>query len=259
MKNPSILITGASSGLGKALALAYAAPGTRLLLIGRSAKRLKEVAAQCREMGSTVITQAIDVTQAKALAAWITKQDKAAPISLVIANAGISAGTGGKGSILAEGADQALHIFETNLMGVLNTLHPVIPHMQKREQGQIAIISSLAGFRGLPGAPSYSASKAAVKAYGEALRGTLKPAGVGVTVICPGYIETPMTAVNDFPMPQLMRAEKAANIIKCRLVRNPALIAFPAPLSWVVRLVGALPCWLTDPLFERLPKKKAGA
>lgn len=257
-ENPScILITGASSGLGAALADAYAAPGIRLLLTGRNLERLKNVSESCRAKGAEVETDVLDVTDSESMARWITEEDKDRPIDVVIANAGISAGTGGNGMFDGETAQQSRRIFEANMMGVLNTIHPALPLMAARGHGQIAIISSLASFRGIPGAPSYSGSKAAVKTYGEALRGAMQKSGVGVSVICPGYIRTPMTDVNDFYMPQIMTAEKAASIIKRRLKKNPALLAFPNPFAMMVRLIGALPCWLTDPIFSKLPQKNA--
>lgn len=259
MKSPkTILITGATSGIGYTLAIAYATPETTLLLIGRNTEKLKEIEATCRAQSAQVFTHVLDVTDAGGMAAWITAQDIQNPIDLVIANAGISAGTGGKDMMSGENESQSKLLFAVNVGGVLNTVHPLIPLMEKRGRGQIAIVSSLAGFRSLPGAPSYSATKAAVRYYGEALRGALKPSGVHVSVICPGYIKTPMTDVNNYPMPFLMSAEKAANIIKSRLEKNPARLAFPWPMFAVVRLMEILPFWLTEPIFDRLPKKSAG-
>jgi short-subunit dehydrogenase len=128
--------------------------------------------------------------------------------------------------------------------------------MRKRGRGHIAITSSIAGFRGMPGAPAYSASKAAVKAYGEALRGWLAADGVRVSVICPGYVESRMTAGNAFPMPFLMSAERAARIIKRGIEHNRARIVFPWPTATAAWLLGFLPPAWTDPLLTRLPKKE---
>lgn len=256
MKSPrTIFITGASSGLGRALALAYAENNTSLFLTGRDEKRLKQTVELCEEKGATITYHAMDICDAERVAAWINDIAEHSSIDLVIANAGISGGTGGQGVNSGETDTQTKKIFDTNVTGVLNTLLPLIPHMKRRSAGQIALISSLASFRGLPSAPAYSASKAAVRFYGEALRGELADAGIKVTVVCPGYIRTPMTDVNNFPMPMLMDADKAAEIIKRRLKKAPARIAFPFPVYFVIWLLGCLPPCMTDWIFARLPKK----
>ena len=170
MRDPKhILITGASSGLGAELARTYAGPGMTLALTGRDTARLEAVAEQCRAQGATVETAVLDVTDAAALEGWMLARDDALPIDLAIANAGISAGTGGD----TEPVEQVRRIFAVNVDGVMNTVLPLIPRMQARRRGQIALMASLAGFRGFPGAPAYCGSKAAVKIYGEGLRGVL--------------------------------------------------------------------------------------
>jgi short-subunit dehydrogenase len=247
----SILITGASSGIGEALALAYARPGAELALTGRNAARLDAVAGACRDAGAATATALIDVTGREAMARWIGEVDAAAPLELVIANAGISAGTGRLGETDA----QARQIFAVNFDGVMNTVLPALDGFRARRRGQVAIVSSLAGFRGIPGAPAYCASKAAVKVWGEALRGHLAPEGIGVTVVCPGFVKSRMTAVNKFPMPLLMEVDRAAAIIQRGLARNKARIAFPRRLAAAVWLLAALPPALTDPLLRRMPEK----
>ena len=122
-------------------------------------------------------------------------------------------------------------------------------------RGQIALMSSLAAFIGFPGAPAYSASKAAIRVYGEALRGALHADGIEVSVICPGFVDTPMTRVNDFPMPFLMTSEKAAAIIKRGLVANRGRIAFPFPMYFLVWLLSGLPPVLVNAMTRRLPEK----
>ncbi|MGE3623737.1 MAG: SDR family NAD(P)-dependent oxidoreductase [Bdellovibrionales bacterium] len=252
MQNPRhILITGASSGIGAALAGIYAAPGIRLSLHGRNGARLEHVAEEARRRGATVAIKTGDVVYAEGLAAWIQECDRQQPIDLVIANAGISAGTGGQG----ESETQARAIFAVNLAGVLNTIQPAIFLMKQRSRGQIAIISSLAGFYGFPGAPAYSASKAAVRVYGEALRGELAGQGIEVNVVCPGFIKTPMTDVNKFPMPLVMAAGRAARIIRDGLARNRACIAFPLRIYMLVQLLAMLPRQWTQRWVNALPKK----
>ena len=249
----AILITGASSGLGEALARAYAAPGVTLALTGRDGARLETCAATCRAAGARVVTATLDVTDSVALAAWIAATDDAAPLDLVIANAGVSGGTEGGD----ESDAQTRRIFAVNVEGVLNTVLPVIPRMRGRGRGQIALMASLAAFRGFPGAPAYSASKAAVKTWGEALRGGLRGDGIAVSVICPGFVRTPMTDANPYPMPLLMEAERAARIIRRGLAANRARIAFPWPSYALIWLLAALPPALADRLLGRLPEKPA--
>ena len=236
MENPkSILITGASSGIGEALAKDYAKPGIILSLTGRNQERLNKVAEVCRKRGAIVEAAVIDVKDAEKLRIWIEERDKNASLDLVIANAGISNAGEEKG----ERFDK--EIFNVNLFGVLNTVYPVISVMQKRRRGQIALISSMAGIvHGLARAPAYCASKSAVKSFGEALRNKLRPKGIEVSVICPGFIKTPLIAVNEYRMPFLMSVEKASKIIIKGLAHNRGLIAFPLRiyfLLWLLRLM----------------------
>jgi short-subunit dehydrogenase len=246
-----ILVTGASSGIGAALALAYARPGAQLTLGGRNQERLSEIAARAEARGASVATIALDIRDRAAVADWAIAADDRLPLDLVIANAGISGGTHGG----PESEEQTRAVFAVNLEGVLNTALPVIPRMIARQRGQIAIISSLAGHRGFPGAPAYSGSKAAVKVWGEALRGDLAIHGVKVNVVLPGFIKSPMTDVNRFPMPFLMSAEKAAAIIRRGLAADRARIAFPFPTAFVAWAFGAISPLIADPILRMLPKK----
>ncbi|HVJ34143.1 MAG TPA: SDR family NAD(P)-dependent oxidoreductase [Terriglobia bacterium] len=252
MRNPRhVLITGATSGIGAALARSYAVPGRHLTLNGRNSERLALVAALCRASGAVVRELVLDVADRDAATTKLLEVDGEDPVDLLIANAGISGGTHGG----SESADQVRAIFATNVDGVLNTVLPLLPRMEARRRGQIALMASLAGHRGFPGAPAYCGSKAAIKVWGEGLRGQMAAVGVEVTVVMPGYIETPMTDANDFPMPLMMSADRAAALIRDRLARNPARIAFPWPTAVTAWLLGALSPRLTDPLLRRLPKK----
>jgi short-subunit dehydrogenase len=249
----TIVITGASSGLGAALALEYAASGMRLCLLGRSEERLRTVQKKCEEKGADVVIRALDITDKQGMTGFLEETDRQYNVELIIANAGISGGSG-----LKEGDDVAeltRRIFAANIDGVANTVLPLLPGMLERGRGQIAIVSSLAGVRGLPSAPAYSASKAAVRFWGEALRGSLGKQGIQVSVICPGYIETPLTAVNTFPMPLIMKAEKAARIIRKGLEKNRPRIAFPLTLYIPLWFLSCLSPRLTDWFFARLPEK----
>jgi short-subunit dehydrogenase len=194
----------------------------------------------------------VDVTDGPAMDAWIAALDATSPMDLVIANAGVTTDTTGE----TGDADRLAAITEVNVNGVWHTLAPAIPLMQARGRGQIALMSSVAAYRGLPSAPAYSASKAWVKALGEALRGTLYGDGITVSVICPGFVESRITATNPFPMPLFMDARRAAGIIKRGLTRGKALIAFPWRLHALLWLLAALPPGLTDPLFRKMPRKE---
>ena len=250
-KQASILITGASSGLGAALARAFAAPGVHLWLTGRNTDRLDAIATACRDLGARVACEVLDTRDRTGMETFVTAADATAPLTLVIANAGISGGTGAGG----ESDDQAREIFDVNLSGVINTVHPSIAVMRPRGGGQIAVMSSLAAYRGFPGAPAYSASKAAVKTYAEALRGALAADGISVTAICPGFVRSRMTAVNDFPMPFLMEAERAADIMVAGLRRRKTVISFPWQMHLMVSFLSLLPPSLAVTLLTRLPKK----
>lgn len=258
MQTPrAILITGASSGIGEALALHYARPGIFLALTGRDAARTEAVAAACRAQGANAVGETVDAVDAAAMADFVARKDAQQALDLVIANAGVSAGTGAAG----EPPEQAKRIFAVNVDGVINTVSPAIDRMRARPRigraprGQIAIMASLAAFRGFPGAPAYCGSKAAVRLWGEGLRGVLHADGIEVSVICPGYVRSRMTAPNKFHMPLLMDADRAARIVARGLARNRARIAFPWRLYALMVLMSALPPGVTDPLFRRLPRK----
>jgi short-subunit dehydrogenase len=179
---------------------------------------------------------------------WIIRCDDLCPIDLIIANAGVS-GTSGDW-------DDAEALFDINMMGVVHTIHAIAPKMVARGRGQIAVMASLAGYRGLASAPAYAASKAFVKAYGEGLRGKLSPKGVKVNVICPGFVRSRLTDRNNFHMPFLMEADKAADIIVKALDKNKGRISFPWSMTFVVWLLATLPSGITDWITQKLPAKE---
>lgn len=255
MRNPrSILITGASSGIGAALARDFAAPGVTLYLGGRDLGRLDAVARECKARGADARTTIIDVVDAPACERWVSACDAIAPLDLVIANAGISAGTGGK-AWADEVPDLVRRIFAVNVDGTINTVLPAVAAMRPRKRGQVAIVSSLASFIGTPGSGAYAASKAAQRIWGESLRAELHADGLEVSVICPGFIHTPMTAGNNFPMPFVMSADRAARIIRKGLAANRGRIAFPWAMYFLVWLSAALPPALTERVTRRFPRK----
>jgi NAD(P)-dependent dehydrogenase (short-subunit alcohol dehydrogenase family) len=249
-----VLVTGASSGIGRALAVACAGPGVTLHLGGRDAARLGETAAACTAAGAAALPQVVDVRDGEAMAAWV---GGAGRLDLVLANAGISAGTGGS----TEPAAQARAVFETNVTGVLNTALPALEAMAAQDpgpeglRGRVAVIASIAAFVAVPGAPAYCASKAAVQRWAEALDATERRRGIRLHAVCPGYIRTPMTAGNRFPMPMLMEPEAAARRALSGIAAGRIRIAFPFPVYLAARLAGALPPGLRAALFAAAPAK----
>ena len=237
----SILITGASSGIGEALAHALAAPGVTLHLSGRDAARLDTVAAACRQSGAAVDPGVLDVRDAAAMAAWVKDAGR---LDLVIANAGISAGIGGA---VVEHPDQTRAIFATNVDGVFNTVFPAIEVMAAQQpgpdgvRGRIAVIASIAALIATFAAPAYGASKAAVDAWTVASAPGLRRDGIMLTSFCPGYIRTPMTARNRFPMPGLMDADRAACIILRSIAAGRVRVTFPWWMGLAARIADLLP------------------
>lgn len=236
----SVLITGATGGIGSALAQVYAAPGVTLVLHGRNAAQLSAVAERCAARGATVRTHAVDARDLPAFRAWLAAMAAEMPIDLAFVNAGVNIQI--DPALRAERWPEVENLVAVNVLAAFATVDTLLPAMRARKRGQIALISSLAGYYGLPISPSYSASKAALKAYGEAIRGLVAAEGVGVTVVMPGFVETPMELAFPGPKPFLWSAERAARVIRHRLERNPARISFPFPLdlgSWFTAVVPA--------------------
>lgn len=237
----NVVITGATGGLGAALVAEYAAAGVALLVTGRNVTRLDEVAAKARAAGAEVTTAALDVRDREAIAAALLAFDDAHPVDLLIVNAGVTSGLG------ADGVDPASRRqIEVNLTGALNTAEPLIPRLISRRAGRIALVSSIAAIRPQPALAAYSASKAGLRAWGVAMRGGLAPHGVGVTVICPGFIDTPMAARHEGAKPLTVNAADAAGKIRRGLSKRRRLIAFPLPLLALVRFGNLFPPTLSD-------------
>jgi len=235
---PRILITGASSGIGAALSRRYAGPGTHLILNGRDPARLDAVAAECRERGASAETAPLDLRDREAVGAWVRGLDAEAPLDLVIANAGINGGHP-QGGLESEAT--GFETVDINLGGTLNVALPCVTLMAARGAGQIALISSLAAYAPLPDAPAYSGTKAALLAHGLALRAKLRPLGVRLSVVTPGYVKTPMGGVIKGWRPLEMSAEAAAERIVHGLARDRDVIAFPGLLFHLARGAGLLP------------------
>lgn len=250
-KFKNVLITGASSGIGEALAVGYAASGAKNIFIcGRNAERLEQTAIKCEKYGANIYSRILDVTDTDKLREWIDEANRIAPLNMVIANAGVAT--------LEETTENVYNTFNVNVFGVLNTVQPALEIFKLRQDKHpkaIAILSSIAGYHGLAACPSYSASKACVKAYGEALRAALTGTGIQVSVICPGFVKSRITDKNTCPMPFFMSAEKAAKIIGSRLERNVGLIAFPWQMRLATWAISILPNWLSTYIYAKLPHK----
>jgi short-subunit dehydrogenase len=253
MAGRSILVTGGSSGIGRALALAYAEPGVTLALIGRDAERLAGVAAEARLRGADIVIGQVDVRDQAAMSRWIFEHDANFPLDLVIANAGITTGLGPGEATEDPGAVRA--ILGTNLLGVLNTVEPILGPMCSRGRGQLAFVGSIAGLRGLPYAPAYSAAKAAVHSYTESLRGRLEPRGLRVSLIVAGFVKTPLNDSIDGWKPLEISDVEAARLIKRGLDRNKAIVVFPWPLYLAARIARTLPARWIDRFMGRFEVK----
>ena len=240
-----VLITGATSGLGGELARRYAVPGRTLSLAGRDAARLSEVAAACRDSGAEIHATLVDVTDAEAMERWVAERDEALPIDILIANAGIG-GIAVVPSPSGEDGALARRIVTVNTIGVINTVAPALPRMTSRRRGHIVMVGSISGSVGLPQSPVYCASKAAVQVYAEALRRLLADQGVKVTLVLPGFVDTPMSRSLDMPRPFCWPAERAARRIVSDVARGARQCVFPWPLRLVIASQNYVPAWLTD-------------
>jgi NADP-dependent 3-hydroxy acid dehydrogenase YdfG len=223
----SILITGAAGAIGSALSKAYAAPGVHLFLGDIAAEPLESLASQCCALEAQAHTTVVDVTRREDMAAWITRCHHLRPLDLIIALAGISRGTYSR----EETPEEIRSVYAVNLIGMLNTIEPAIPLFRLRGRGQIALMSSFAGSRGFPVAPSYCATKAAIQVYGEGIRSRLQRENIVVSVIKPGFVKSPMTDANPYYMPFRVSTDRAARIIKNGLAKHKARISFPWPFA----------------------------
>lgn len=239
-----VFLTGASSGIGEALARLYAKQGATVGLFARRADELARLAAELAP--ATVATWAGDVRDAGALArAGAEFVARFGVPDVVIANAGVS-----RGALTEEPSDLEVirAVVETNVLGVVHTFAPFVAAMRAARAGTLVGIASIAGFRGLPGSGAYSASKAAAIAYLESLRVELHGSGVAVVTVCPGFIATPMTARNPYPMPFLTAPDRAARLIARAIARRRRFYVLPWPMAWVGRLLRIAP----RPLYDRV-------
>ena len=248
-----VFITGASSGLGKALARHYGAGGAQLGLIGRSQAKLDALSADLAVETLTCVANVADAPAMRAAAADFVARFGLPDI--VIGSAGVSAGNLTE---FAEDADAFARMLQTNVLGLCHTFQPFVVPMRARGGGTLVGIGSVAGVRGLPGASAYSASKAAARVYLESLRVELRGSGVKVVTLAPGYIDTPMTAVNPYPMPFRLSADDAAARIARVIAQGRRYAVVPWQMSMVARVLGWLPGPMYDRLFVRAGRKPRG-
>jgi short-subunit dehydrogenase len=245
-----VIITGASSGIGAALARRYAAAGATLGLIARRRPELERLAG---ELATACEIYPLDVRDAAALAtaarAFITRHG--CP-DIIVASAGVSVGT-----LTGQAEDIAVfqEVLDINVMGTVNAFQPFIGCMRSRGSGALVGIASVAAYRGLPGAGAYSASKAAVVSALESLRVELRGSGVKVITLCPGYIATPLTENNPYPMPFLMSADQAAGKIAALIAAGREFAVIPWQMAVIARLMRLLPNWLYDRLAANRRRK----
>ena len=230
----TIWISGASSGIGYELVKQLATTGANIAISARSEEKLAALANEF----ANVHAYPLDVTDAEAVAKCAADIEAAhGPIDLTIFNAGVSAAS----TTAKPAADIFRTVMETNYLGVTNGLSAIIPNMSARGQGHISWVASLGGYNGLPGAGAYNASKAALVSLAEASRLELAPKGITITIINPGFVRTPMTDKNKFPMPFLLEPEDAARKIIAGLMAEKYEINFPKPLVWFVKFLRLMP------------------
>ena len=241
-------ITGASSGIGRALALELAAAGWTVIATARSADALDALAREAEGRTGRIVAMPGDVTDASAMAALAARiEADVAPVALLVANAGIYLPQDG----LAGSADAYSRTIDVNLKGTVNVLLPVIAAMTARRKGQIAVVASVAGYSGLPTSAAYGATKAGLINMTESLKFDLDRAGIRIQLVSPGFVDTPATADNPFPMPHLMQVDEAARAIAEGLKGKAFEIAFPRAFVRQLKILRLLPYWLYFPLVAR--------
>ena len=247
------LITGASSGIGEALALECAARGDTLFLCGRDRTRLEEVARRARALGSATYASVLDVTDREGVEAWMKTSDSLAPIERVFSNAGVGTGV--------ESEENVRRTFAVNVDGNLNVVLAAIAlfraHPEGRSRRQILVTASIAGYGPLAACPAYSATKSCMKTWALSLRGALAREGIEVSAICPGFVRSRITDLNTCPMPFFLEADAAARIILARADRGTGLIAFPWPMRLATWALSILPFRVNELIGRLLPAKAA--
>jgi short-subunit dehydrogenase len=248
LEGKTVLVTGASSGIGRALAIEAARQGARVGLIARRGDLLSQLAEEIKASGGSVSVAVADVRDRGGLQrAIVDLHAQLGPTDVLIANAGVGFPSGAN-PVNYEGVETMIQV---NYLGVIATIEAVLPTMRDRRAGKIGVISSLAAYKGMPGTAGYCASKAAISTYSESLRIELRSEGITVTTVCPGFIKTPMTDRNNFPMPFLMTADRAAVKILHAVQRGTKVYNFPWIMGRLMKLTYWLPDWLMAKLATR--------
>jgi short-subunit dehydrogenase len=246
------VVTGASSGIGWALARALAAEGCKVGLVARRREPLADLAAEIEKSGGAAAFATGDVAErGQAIAAIHDVADHLGPIDLLIANAGVGAPT----TIEPFNVADVEKMFRVNVLGMVYSLEAVLPQMLERRRGHLAAVSSIAAYKGLPGESAYTSSKAAVNVFMDGLRIQLRSKGIAVTTICPGFVKTPMTEVNEFKMPWLLTADEAARRIVRALKRKRKVYNFPWQMSLFMKFARWAPDWLVDRMMHTYNEK----
>ena len=241
--NKVVMITGASSGIGRGLAVALGAKGAKVGLVARRAETLDEVVAEIEALGGKAVAVPADVQRAESMKSAAEQlNDSLGPIDVLVANAGIGPTRDAAKYSAAEVSD----VINVNVIGASNSVAAVLPQMLERREGQLVIISSLAAYRGLPKSAAYCASKAAVSSLFESLRLDLEPRGIDVTIIHPGFIKTPLTAGRAAQLPYLMELDDAVNKMVKAIEKRRKRYSFPWQLATIVRAGMIMPIWMYD-------------
>lgn len=248
-----VFITGASSGIGAAMAREFAARGAVLGLVARNSEKLEELIKSIPDGASRCFAYTADVTNKDEIIAAARAFDSACGgATIVVANAGISHGVKTE---FYEDLEILEKVYRTNVFAMANTFHPFIKPMKERGSGQLVGIGSVAGIRGLPGSEAYCASKSAVITYCESLRVEMKKHGIAVTTICPGFVRTPLTSKNPYKMPFILEPEEFAKTAVDAIMRKTSYQVIPWQMGILAKILRLLPNWLFDKILAKRKQK----
>lgn len=247
----TIVITGATSGIGFGLAESYLSQGNRVIITGRSEEKLKNAQEKLKEYSNNLVAKLIDVRDETAMREFLLQIDEQYQVDMIIANAGISAGVSANDNFNVVGKE----IFDINVYGVFNTVHPLLEKMKARKSGHIVLVSSMSAFFGMTSAIFYASSKSAIRSYGEGLRVLMSEYNIEVTTVFPGFVESNITRSNKFKMPFFMDTKSAVDIIVKGLAHKKGYISFPFKMKALVYVISILPFTWREKILKVLPHK----